>query len=129
MSNAGGIWSLAKDVLSGAERVKDRQKIMELVTRAMELEDENRALRMRIDELGAGLAMKKRLETIAGASYVLEEDGSRTGPVCKRCYDEKGLTIRLVRWYGKGARCANCGTVYPGIESGIDDPKAQRVSR
>lgn len=35
---------------------------MELVTRAMGLEDENRALRMRIDELGAELAMKNHQE-------------------------------------------------------------------
>lgn len=105
----------------------DKLKVLELVARAADLQAENEDLRRKVRELGEELARKKKLETMSGATYILEDDGSRTGPICKACYDERDLVVRLVRFRG-GSRCVNCGNVYPGVGSELDDPKAQRAS-
>lgn len=123
MPNVSEIYSSIKTFLSAEDRVK----VAELAEKAFNLEEENHALRGEVARLSEELARKKRLETISGVTYVLEDDGSRTGPICKKCYDECDLVVRLVGCRG-GSRCVNCGSIYPGVDSGLDDPKAQRVS-
>lgn len=97
---------------------EERAALLDLREQVSDLEEENRALKRENDELKAELARKKALETYRGASYVLESDGTKTGPVCPACYNE-GIVVLLERGKG-GARCARCNTRYPGVESEIE---------
>lgn len=119
-------FQLGTQLIRNIASLEDKMTVMQLTDRIRVLQEERDGLARQVRELSEELARKKRLETRAGASYVLEDDGAMTGPICKRCYDERDLVIRLVRCPG-GARCVNCGETYPGVESDIDDMGAGTV--
>lgn len=96
-----------------------KMALIDLREQVSDLEEENRRLKAENAELRARLAHKKRLETIGATSYVLEDDGSKTGPVCQLCYLEKSVTVLLEKSNG-GAFCPLCKTRYPGITASVE---------
>lgn len=65
------------------------------------------------------------LETIGAASYVLEADGSKTGPVCPECYRD-GITVFLESASKGGAQCSKCGARYAGVRASVEGHR-QRI--
>ena len=110
-----------------AEMNPDEEKmaLLELREQVYDLEDENRMLKRENSELRERLAARKKLERIGGAYYVLEDDGSKTGPVCPHCYIEDGL-VMILEGSANGARCARCKDVYPGVAASVEGYR-QRV--
>lgn len=62
------------------------------------------------------------LETIGGASYVLEANGAKTGPVCPACYAD-GITVMLESAAKGGAQCSKCGARYAGVRASVEGPR------
>ena len=104
---------------AGMKPDEERMALLDLREQVADLEEENRALKRENEGLRAQLAWRKALETYGGASYVIESDGAKTGPVCPYCYRSDGIVMLLERANG-GAKCARCKTWYPGVESDIE---------
>ena len=100
-------------------------QLLELQKRALEIEAENMELLRENEELRRLLARKKAMETFGGASYILEPDGGKTGPVCPRCYNRDEV-VSILEGVPHGARCAVCGARYPGVRASVEGPR-QRV--
>ena len=100
-------------------------ELLELQKRALEIEAENMELVRENEELRRLLARKKAMETLNGASYILEPDGGKTGPVCPKCYNRDEV-VSILEGVSNGARCAVCGARYPGVKASVAGPR-QRV--
>lgn len=104
---------------------EERAALLDLREQVSDLEEENRELRRENSELRERLASKKRLQRIGSAYYVLEDDGTKTGPVCPECYSGDGIVCALEECQ-HGARCARCSTRYPGVRASVQGPR-QRI--
>ena len=123
MGSALELISMGRELAKALASAEDKMRVMELAARAADLEEENRELRREVAELREELARRKGLETYRGASYVLEGDGTRTGPVCKACYDEHDLVVILESSADGGARCPSCRRRYPGVKASKAGPR------
>lgn len=110
---------------------EERAAALDLRERVADLEDENRELRRRNAELAdenerlrKKLAARKRLERRDGAVYLLEDDGTETGPICPQCYESDGVIMLLERANG-GAACSRCRTRYAGVAPAVDGYRAR----
>lgn len=95
---------------------EERMALLDLMDQVSDLEEENRELRRENAELRERLASRKRLERVGGAYFLLEDDGSKTGPVCPQCYEADKIAVILERANG-GASCSRCRTRYAGVEA------------
>ena len=98
---------------------EERMALLDLMDQVSDLEEENRELRRENAELRERLASRKRLERVGGAYFLLEDDGSKTGPVCPQCYEEDKIAVILERANG-GASCSRCRTRYAGVEASAE---------
>lgn len=57
------------------------------------------------------LRHKKRLLLEKDCYWVLERDGSKTGPYCTACLDERAKRIHL-KGYSPSMKCPICGTYH-----------------
>ena len=95
-----GIIDNFKEVFKVAETVNNidlYKKLAELQTRAMEVEEENRALKDQVSQLTDQLATKQSLKH-DGERYWIEKDGSRDGPFCSVCWDIDKKLVRMRNW-------------------------------
>ena len=90
----------------------------EAVSENFELAEENRRLREE-------LARKKAVEVVGGEYFVLEADGSKTGPVCPECYSG-GITVVLESSSHGGAQCSKCGARYAGVRASVEGRQPRR---
>lgn len=98
---------------------EERMALLDLMDQVSDLEEENRELRRENAELRERLASRKRLERVGGAYFLLEDDGSKTGPVCPQCYEEDKIVVILERANG-GASCSRCRARYAGVEASAE---------
>lgn len=84
-----------------------RKKMLDLREAYDDLEDESRILSEENRALREQLKRRKDLERRKDAYYIIEDNGSPTGPVCPRCYLEDGIVVKLAM-SGKGAYCPAC---------------------
>lgn len=104
---------------------EERMALLDLMDQVSDLEEENRELRRENAELRERLASRKRLERVGGAYFLLEDDGSKTGPVCPQCYEADEIAC-ILEGSKAGSRCARCGTRYPGVDASVEGPR-QRI--
>ena len=114
---------------SGMNPDEERAALLDLRERVGDMEDENRELKRRNAELACEnerlrrkLAERKKLERRGGAVFLLEDDGTATGPICPDCYESSGVVMLLEQANG-GARCARCRTRYPGVAPAVEGHK------
>ena len=116
MSSVSDTIRAASAVISGIDAISDRERLLDLVRRLEESEAEVRDLRRRNEALATQLARRKDLERMGGSYFLIERDGSRTGPVCPHCYEESGI-VHLLQSVSGEARCLSCGRSYVGVDS------------
>lgn len=95
-----------------------KEEYWEMIDKVDELEEENRELKEKNRELEEQLKKLKNIEYKDGAYFTYDDDGKRTPPICPKCYDEQGLCFNLEQTNG-GARCAVCGSRFPGVTTDI----------
>lgn len=118
MSNILDTIKVASGVIAGIDSTKDRVALLDLVSQTHLLIDENQDLKRQNARLAEQLARRKALERIKGAYYIIESDGSKTGPVCPVCYERDGIPS-ILRSTDEGAECASCGREYPGVQASV----------
>lgn len=122
MPSIGDTIRAASSVISGIDSIAERERLMDLVRKLEEAETEMRDLRRRNEALAAELSRRKALERIGGAYWLIEGDGTKTGPVCPCCFEGTGIVHLLERRKG-GAYCYACDTTYPGVVADFDGPQ------
>lgn len=125
MPSIGDTIRAAASVISGIDSIAERERLMDLVRKLEEAETEMRDLRRRNEALAAELARRKALERIGGAYWLIEGDGTKTGPVCPRCYEETGI-VHLLERRKDGAYCPACKTSYAGVAPSFEG-RSQKV--
>lgn len=110
----------APSVISGIDSIAERERLLDLVRKLEDSEAEVRDLRRRNEALAVQLARRKDLERMGAAYFIIERDGTRTGPLCPHCYREDGIVILLESSPRKGAACASCSRVYRGVETPLE---------
>lgn len=105
---------IIKDIISLSKGINDmelKNKILELQTTFYDLNDENRELRFRIEELQNIDHIGNKIE-VRGDHYYLNDDG----PYCTNCWDSESKLIRILdsprpmRNFGR-YRCPKCETL------------------
>lgn len=99
----------AKNIAEGANDLQLKNHLLEIQSEVYDLLDENRDLRLKLEELNKQKTLGMKL-LIGKSGYYLEEDG----PFCTRCWDVDKHTVRLTK--NVGARelrfgdfqCPNC---------------------
>ena len=97
-----------------SESIEASQLVLEMQSKALQLQDENYSLRRRVDELERRVSLVDEM-TFDGKVYWRGEGDDRDGPYCQRCLDGEGRAIRLQlrdetvsgyesRWY----ECHSC---------------------
>ena len=107
------------EVSASIQSVDDKARLLDLMSQMQEMGLEMDRMRDENSNLRKQLASRKKLERIGGAYYVLEDDGSKTGPVCPQCYVRDELVCILER-SPSGAHCARCGSRYPGVDASVE---------
>ena len=118
MSSVMDTIKVASSIIAGIDATDDRLALLELIDKTHLLLDENQDLKRRNERLAEQLARRKELERVRASFYLIERDGTRTGPVCPVCYERDGIP-RILRSTEEGAECASCGEQYPGVEASV----------
>ena len=99
------------DLIKKGSTIEAQEKIMELQEAAIELQDENQALKHKIRLLEKDLEIKARLEW-EKPYYWLVDGEEKDGPYCQLCYDKEQKLIRL-QGGGRGAwGCHSCKSTF-----------------
>lgn len=118
MSSVMDTIKVASSIIAGIDATDDRLALLELIDKTHLLLDENQDLKRRNARLAEQLSRRKELERVQASFYLIERDGTRTGPVCPVCYERDGIP-RILRSTEEGAECASCGEQYPGVEASV----------
>jgi hypothetical protein len=92
-----GIVDNFKDVFKVADTLNNLElyeKLGELQTRVMEVEEENRALREQLREKTSQEDLSSKLQFRDNAYYIAEPGKPPDGPYCMRCWDADRKLIR-----------------------------------
>lgn len=111
----------ARDAVKAVASMEERIRLMEAIDMLSDLRERNGRLKRKNRRLRARLASREAVERIGGAFFILEADGSRTGPICPSCHASDGIVMLLEGVRG-GASCARCKTRYPGVPSPLRAP-------
>jgi hypothetical protein len=79
----------------------------------LKLQDDKQALKKTISELEEKLSIKSKL-VYEKPSYWMQENDSRIGPFCQRCYDAEQKLIRLQGGKNDSWKCMQCNSKYHG---------------
>ena len=118
MSSVMDTIKVASSIIAGIDATDDRLALLELIDKTHLLLDENQDLKRMNARLAEQLSRRKELERVQASFYLIERDGTRTGPVCPVCYERDGIP-RILRSTEEGAECASCGEQYPGVEASV----------
>ena len=96
-----GIIENIKEVVSLIQKTGNIEQVSQLLDvqkEALELLEQNGKLRKQVSELEDQIKIKGEVKIEGGVYYRYPEEGEREGPYCTRCYDVKGLLVRLVSY-------------------------------
>lgn len=101
----------AASIAKEAGKLELYEKILDLRDQLMQADDENRALRRRVDELEEQLRWKERLVFRYNVYWGRADEDDPEWPYCPRCWDAERKAIRLVKTATKDyVECRNCKT-------------------
>ncbi|MCH3967815.1 MAG: hypothetical protein LKE50_04215 [Atopobiaceae bacterium] len=118
MASVGDIARAIVVIAAGISSADDQKMLYEARDSLFKLQDENRELREKADELSTKLRRREELKRDGSSYYLVEDDGSRFGPICPSCYEDSGIVISLARGNGE-ARCSVCGKKYSGVVGSV----------
>ena len=101
------------DLLKKGSTLEVQEKILELRAATLNLQEENLALRQKVNSLESQLKDNETLNYEA-PFYWRKSEGKKDGPFCQQCYDNKDKKIRLQSSDNDYWNCSTCGTGYPG---------------
>jgi hypothetical protein len=116
MPSATDIIIAASSVISGIDNAEAQLHLRELVGKLEEVDAEVKTLKLENEALASKLKRRKDLERVSGSYFIIEPDGTRTGPLCPRCYEDDNV-VQLLLETRSGARCTGCGREYAGVTS------------
>jgi hypothetical protein len=111
------------DLVKKGTTIGLQEKLMEIREQALELQEENIALKKKIRDLETECEIEHDI-SFDGRMYWRTKPGTtaetKEGPYCQPCYDDKKKLIRLqeiqaqfVRYTGKGWQCPICEKTFP----------------
>ena len=107
--------------------IEAQEKIVELRAAALEIQEENLALRKRVGELEQRIALRESV-VYRAPSYWTERDGTKDGPYCQKCYDVDSKLVRLQMRMEQGAwLCQACGKSF--VDESYQPPVAPSQRR
>lgn len=107
LPNYADIMQLVKQGLT----LEAQEKIMELRTAALQLQEDNINLRERIKALEEAAAVRESV-TWEAPFYWRKLGGAKDGPFCQKCYDDEGKLVRAQDLHNGYWRCFKCAVVY-----------------
>lgn len=98
----------AKNFATGANDLQLKGVLLDIQDAVYDLQDENRELRLKIEELENNQILESEIDYRGGAYYRGEN-----GPYCSRCWDAENKLVRLsvlpTNFRRMGThKCANC---------------------
>jgi len=81
--------------LQEAGKIDLYQKLLAILEKDLELQDENQKLKEKIASLSEELRMKGSLRFKNNSYYLELENGQADGPFCSACWDSKKTLVRL----------------------------------
>ena len=84
------------DLLSKGANIELQEQLMKLRQEALNVQEENLALRQRVSELEYEKTQAQEMEFEGEVYWRTLEDGDRDGPFCQRCFDVDKRLVRLV---------------------------------
>lgn len=102
----------ARNLAEGAHDLQLKEKLLDIQGLIYDLQDENRELRLKIEEMENNQFVSSEIEYKDDAYYRNDE-----GPYCTNCWDVKQKLIRLSKLSSSFSRigthkCPNCETPY-----------------
>lgn len=97
-----------KALAVGIENIDLISKLMDVQIQAYEILDENRNLRLKLEQLERAEEIESNL-SYEGDLYYKKDDNS--GPYCSRCWDVDKMLVRVpLDWFGERlqGQCKNC---------------------
>lgn len=99
---------IVKDVVKLAKGIKDmelKNQIMDLQNTFYDLIEENRDLKIQIDELKNKNTIGERLEKIGDYYYKTDDES----PICSKCWEVDLILVHAQQWGDYSTfRCPNC---------------------
>jgi len=104
------------DLVKKGATSEAQEKIMELRAELLFYREENQKLKKEIERLLNELDIKQRLVFRDGVYWLKNDNGSKDGPFCIVCFDDKNRLIRLTSkkaaylhpWW----ECQKCNAIY-----------------
>ena len=102
------------EVVQKAGNFELYQKMLDVYKDALSLSDENKTLKLKIEELESKFKIKEEVYCERNALWIKKLDkGGSDGPFCTRCWDVERILVRLVprSIYNDYYNCVqiNCG--------------------
>lgn len=108
---------LARGLMAAAtvmQNAETKLRVAELITALadaktalVDAQEEVRSLRAQVTELQRAHADRSRMQIVNGAYFIRQDNGSRAGPYCTRCFadETKLITLNHVPPTGRVLRC------------------------
>ena len=101
------------DLMKKGSTLEAQEQILCLREAALELQEENQELKLKVKDLEAALNLKEEVVWVKPYYFKLVND-ERDGPYCQRCYDVDSKLIRLQGGHNDAWHCAECKKSYYG---------------
>jgi ribosomal protein L37AE/L43A len=95
------------ELVKKGSTLEAQEKILELRSAVLGIEEENIALKKQVKVLETRMALKEKA-TYARPSYWLIENDAKDGPYCQVCFDRDSKLIRLQGGKGGAWVCLGC---------------------
>ncbi|UOO38540.1 hypothetical protein IZU99_04630 [Oscillospiraceae bacterium CM] len=107
-----GWYDVAKDAISIAQKIDNVeliQKIIELQTQMLDMQEENRILREQVQKNDSFLELESKLERHKEPYYSIKH-GDHTENICANCWNQYHFKSLFTRQGGINYICSKCGT-------------------
>ena len=109
---------IAYELAKKAANNELQEKLMDMREQALELQEENIALKKQIKELGEAMTLSREvlLDERSQTYWLKKADREKPeGPYCTRCWDVNKLLVRLHKHDTGGGTCLECRNYFKMI--------------
>ena len=101
------------ELIKKGSTVEAQEMIMDLREKELSLQEENLDLKETVKSLESKLHLKKKV-LWEKPFYYIDDDGTKDGPYCQKCYDSYENLLRLQGGTNDVWKCFNCECSYKG---------------